>query len=231
MQILLRTALFYAGAYFETFIGVLGPLSIHIPFCVVLLYGGLLAWISITYPGCFTLSMRQRLIIVTILLASALSTSVAIWMVITPVEELHSADSNALLLIEGIQGRYLIPLALLLMMLAGIQKFNVRSRLTPILLLCVATVANASALYTVWKTYYVPPPVHQFTAVKELEGKLVRRPGVTPDDMRVFLVKNGIRHWILRGSWIQEHGYRWPDDVRVVDPGLLAAMPEGEPMK
>lgn len=84
--------------------------------------------------------------------------------------------------------------------------------------------------------YRLPDDVHVISAselaeipeVSNWEGQLIRRPGPTPEDGKIFLVKDGERHWVMSGDWLKLHGYRLPDDVRVISASELAQMPEGE---
>ena len=61
------------------------------------------------------------------------------------------------------------------------------------------------------------------------EGQLVRRPGPTPEDGKVYIVRNGIRHWVIDHRWTLQNGFHWPNDVKVIPPGELDPIPRGEP--
>jgi hypothetical protein len=60
------------------------------------------------------------------------------------------------------------------------------------------------------------------------ENKLVRRPGDAAEDGKVFLVKDGKRHWVVNSGWITAHGYKWPADVNQIPAAELNAIPEGD---
>lgn len=60
------------------------------------------------------------------------------------------------------------------------------------------------------------------------EGQMIRRPGSTPADGKVFLVKEGKRHWVVSADWFKQHGYNFPADVRVIPAEDLARIPEGD---
>jgi len=64
----------------------------------------------------------------------------------------------------------------------------------------------------------------------DYEGKLVRRPGSTAEDIKVYIVKDGVKHWVPDKRWIIENGFRWPDDVRVISASELDAIPTGASM-
>lgn len=62
------------------------------------------------------------------------------------------------------------------------------------------------------------------------EGKLVRRPGPTVEDSKVYEVMQGKKRWIANGDWIAAHGFKWPDDVNTISAAELEAIPLGEPI-
>lgn len=64
-------------------------------------------------------------------------------------------------------------------------------------------------------------------AVSGWEGHLVRRPGGTPEDGKVYLVKDGKKHWVVSADWLKEHGYNFPGDVTVISAQELAQIPDG----
>jgi uncharacterized membrane protein len=70
----------------------------------------------------------------------------------------------------------------------------------------------------------VPVPVSR----ARYEGNLVRRPGPTPEDSKVYVVQNGVKHWVLDRQWITSHGYHWPVDVITISREELDAIPAGE---
>src|SRR5579859_3861689 len=72
------------------------------------------------------------------------------------------------------------------------------------------------------------PATTQSTAPSPWENKLVRRPGSGSEDAKVYLVKDGRRHWIVNASWITSHGYKWPADVNEIAPAELEAIPQGD---
>ena len=63
------------------------------------------------------------------------------------------------------------------------------------------------------------------------ENKLVRRPGDTPEDNKVYLVQNGRKRWVVNASWLAAHGFKFPEDVNVITPTDLEAIPTGEPIQ
>jgi hypothetical protein len=68
----------------------------------------------------------------------------------------------------------------------------------------------------------IDAPVHD-----GYEGQLVRRPGDKTEDGKVYVVRNGRKHWVWDGAWLALRGYKWPDDVRVIPAADLDAMTPG----
>jgi hypothetical protein len=60
------------------------------------------------------------------------------------------------------------------------------------------------------------------------EGQLIRRPGSTAEDGKVYLVKEGKKHWVVTADWLKAHGYKFPEDVHVISAEDLGQVPEGE---
>lgn len=67
------------------------------------------------------------------------------------------------------------------------------------------------------------------SAVSKWEGSLVKRPaGNSVEDGKVYLVRDGKRCWVLSADWLKAHGYKFPDDVKVIPPEELDAIPLGD---
>ena len=66
--------------------------------------------------------------------------------------------------------------------------------------------------------------------VAKYDRKLIRRPGDTPEDGKVYIVLNGQKRWVLHSQWLQAHGYNWPNDVQTVPASELNAIPTGSPI-
>ena len=64
-------------------------------------------------------------------------------------------------------------------------------------------------------------------AILKWQGRVVRRPGPTPEDGKVYLVEGGQKRWIISGDWLALHGYNILDP-QVVPSEELAAIPTGE---
>jgi hypothetical protein len=63
------------------------------------------------------------------------------------------------------------------------------------------------------------------------EGQLVRRPGDSPEDGKIFIIRDLQKRWIIDGHWITANGFKWPDDIKIIPAGDLAAIPEGDPIQ
>jgi hypothetical protein len=64
-----------------------------------------------------------------------------------------------------------------------------------------------------------------------LEGALVRCPGHSPEDDKVYVVLQGRKRWVLHLEWFTAHGYRWPQDLQVISAEALEAIPAGAPVE
>jgi hypothetical protein len=63
------------------------------------------------------------------------------------------------------------------------------------------------------------------------ENLLIRRPGSTTEDGKVYVVQNGKKRWVVNASWFSSHGFKFPDDVREVPSAEFDAIPAGEPIQ
>ena len=61
------------------------------------------------------------------------------------------------------------------------------------------------------------------------EGQLVQRPGPTFEDGKVYIVRDGVKHWVTDARWAIGNGFRWPDDVKVIPQSELDPIPSGDP--
>ena len=71
-----------------------------------------------------------------------------------------------------------------------------------------------------------PPP-----AAAPYENLLVRRPGTQAEDGKVYLVRNGKKHWVIKATWFASNGYRFPHDVREISATELDSIPTGAPIE
>jgi hypothetical protein len=64
------------------------------------------------------------------------------------------------------------------------------------------------------------------TAPTLYEGQLLRRPGSTAEDSKIYVVLGDQKHWVWDGRWITSHGYK-EENIRVIPAEELAEIPEG----
>jgi hypothetical protein len=75
------------------------------------------------------------------------------------------------------------------------------------------------------------PPCVSVSAATKYEKKLIRRPGSSPEDGKVYVVRDGRKSWVLSGDWMKKNGYKWPDDVMEIPASDLDSIPLGEPIQ
>ena len=65
----------------------------------------------------------------------------------------------------------------------------------------------------------------------QYEGRLVRRPGSSAEDGKVYVVQQGKKHWLIDGGWCATHGCRFPEDVVQIPADALESIPTGDPIR
>jgi hypothetical protein len=73
-------------------------------------------------------------------------------------------------------------------------------------------------------------PVTTLAPSEKYENQIVRRPGDSPEDSKVYVVLDHKKCWIIHAEWLGRHGYKWPDDVRTISASELEQIPIGEPI-
>jgi ABC-type polysaccharide/polyol phosphate transport system ATPase subunit len=66
--------------------------------------------------------------------------------------------------------------------------------------------------------------------ISTLEDRVFRGNGTTWDEQKIFIIKDGQKHWIMDSGFLIRHGIDWPHDVTFVEGGILEGVPEGEPI-
>ena len=247
-----RTVVGSMHNFLEEFVGKLSWLDIRLPAWVPWLYLALLFLVAGAGragplgPNDRSLSRWQRILLVGIFLLNVGATHAVFWTVEMPHQALVTDMAAGRGLIPGLQGRYLIPFALLPLIAASGVATRLRGRWIAVPALTLVVVVNAVALNLVWDRFQahsstLPNRIRmalrlQFaetpeTAALLYEGQLVRRPGPSPEDGKVYLVHQGQKHWVLNGQWIAAHGYKSPDDINLIPPADLAPIPEGDPIR
>jgi hypothetical protein len=64
---------------------------------------------------------------------------------------------------------------------------------------------------------------------QQYDGEMIRLSGSTPEEEKVYLVRNGKRHWITSPDWLGQNGRKWTE-VRIVSTRDLNAIPLGPPV-
>lgn len=224
---MLRTLLSYP--VLQQFVGNLGWLCVPLPAWDVAGYASLLCLVALTQNRTMQLTALHRAIIATIVAAGTAAVFILIWSF--NITEAYTPEVlRGTALVPGIQGRYFIPLALPALLLLSNQRLRMNARLLTVLVLGLAILSSTVALNRIWHTYYVPSSsqpgnVHP----SPYEGQLVRRPGNAPEDIMVYIIRDGKKHWITDKRWIIQNGFRWPEDVKVIPQTDLDPIPSGEP--
>jgi len=60
---------------------------------------------------------------------------------------------------------------------------------------------------------------------------MIRRPGTSSEDGKVFVVLKGVKHWVVTPAWFAAHGFNFPADVLEVTVAELDAIPTGEALQ
>jgi hypothetical protein len=67
-------------------------------------------------------------------------------------------------------------------------------------------------------------------SASSLENQLLRQSGDTPENGKIYVVKDGKRHWIVYSSWIGAHASELSGGVQEIDAARLEAIPIGDPI-
>jgi hypothetical protein len=83
------------------------------------------------------------------------------------------------------------------------------------------------------RTYFESP--HQQLAASDAprryEGRIIKRPGGTPEDDKVYIVRDGAKHWVRDYRWFIDNGYKWPGDLTLISREECDAIPLGDPIQ
>ncbi len=166
------------------FVGFLGWIAIPLPRKVVLAYLACLALLAATQTGRVRLATYQRLLLAVISAASILITFVLMFDFDTTaryIADVHRSVEPIL----SIQGRYFIPIGLLVMLVFSNRRYRVPSRVALGLTLLVSCWANASAYYLIYKDYYSRAYLKAAPVL-----------GIRWPDGKTFLCADGVLHRI-----------------------------------
>ncbi len=135
------------------FVGFLGWIAIPLPRKVVLAYFACLTLLAITQTTRVRLTTDQRILLAFISMASIVLIFVLMFDFDTTfkyIADVHRSVEPIL----SIQGRYFIPIGLLVMLVFSNRRYRIPSRVALLLTLLVSGWANASAYYLIYKDYY-----------------------------------------------------------------------------
>ena len=76
-----------------------------------------------------------------------------------------------------------------------------------------------------------PVAPSETVSISRYENKLIRRPGATPEDGKVYVVKEGKKRWVVNASWFPAHGFTFPGDVQEISVAEFDSIPTGEPIQ
>ena len=201
------------------FIGKLGWLAVTLPAWSIGLYFLLLVMLAATSEVRPTAA--NRVLCVGLAITAISSVFIGMWCAETTRPHTLTVLQGTGL-VAGVQGRYFIPFALPLLLGISAVWRRINRKWLPAAAAVTIFAVNAVAVQEIRGTYYLTGSVSPY------ENKLVRRAGSSPEDGKVFLVRAGKRHWIIFGSWIVKHGYRWPEELLVLTPEQFATIPEGK---
>jgi uncharacterized membrane protein len=135
------------------FVGRLGYLSVYLPYWAVLAYLILLVALAITQSGSLILTVKQKVLLATIAVSSALGLCALLWtLAATPDLIAHMRDGGAF--VPGLQGRYFISFCLPAFMLLSNRRMRVVGKPVIVSALLIIGTVNLSALGAIWTTYY-----------------------------------------------------------------------------
>ncbi len=198
--------------YLQMFVGSIGWAGLTLPLGLALLY---VCWLLVCSAGQKTrvnLQRWQRAVLASVSLGGILMTFAIIFIVGAQAPYIHSPRPEVRP-IAGVQGRYLIPLALpLLMALAGIGN-RLPARLVTALLILLAAVSNGLAVEMTWSHFY------QNARLRRLDGQLLSADG------EIYLASGGELHRIPDAITVKS----LDADTRSMPPSAPPAMPRGSP--
>jgi hypothetical protein len=144
--------------------------------------------------------------------------------------------------ISGVQGRYFVPFMFPLVAAVSVNWLP-QGQWRKSLLVCAVLIANGMGIREIWNEHYARTSTlaNRVLAFASLSGdglaphrlyggKLVRRPGPTPEDGKVYYVDNGKRRWVFSAEVLRRLGLRFPEDVILISADELARIPEGAPL-
>ena len=66
--------------------------------------------------------------------------------------------------------------------------------------------------------------------IEAMNGRLFRGNGTVLDEQKLFIIRDGKKHWIRDPYWLVQNGYEWGRDVTYVEGGVLSTVADGDPI-
>ena len=63
--------------------------------------------------------------------------------------------------------------------------------------------------------------------IERLNDRVVRGEGTSPEEQRIYLIRDGKKHLIPHPGWLEQAGHRWPEDVIFLDVASIRGIPVG----
>ena len=173
----------FRSVYPNMFVGRLAYLTVPLPQPLVWTYLAFLAVVACTQTWKVRLKAYQRTLVIFLFAASFISIFVVLFIVETPNSYLSHRIVAGTGYINGVQGRYFIPVALLLLIALSNRILRVPARIMFLAIIGLCVTSNLVGLQVVWRAYY------QNAAARKNDGRvIVGRDGaaylVTNDSLR-----------------------------------------------
>ena len=181
------------------FIGTFGWLAVNLPVWYVLGYAVLLGVAALTTGFHLRMTRVQRLVIGAVAVLGTAAILIGVFTYCAPRSYLDDSINKGISALPGVQGRYLIPIALLWFMLLTNGRIRLNAGVMTAVAIFLVTVSSITGLNAIGRTYYAAPSSEPGSVelVKAMmlrgvphgryEGNLIRREG----DVAVFLVRDG----------------------------------------
>jgi uncharacterized membrane protein len=150
-RVLMRTFITYYQFYLHSFIGILGWLDTPLPRHVVLLYLAVLLLFSLSdNHDHICMSLNNKIVVFTALVANVLLICTALYL---------SWNTVGKSVLDGIQGRYFIPLSPLIALLLYNQRVNVNkyARACRVFIILFCSYVLIQSIYVLYARYYTGP--------------------------------------------------------------------------
>ncbi len=66
--------------------------------------------------------------------------------------------------------------------------------------------------------------------IATMDERVFRGNGTTFEEQKIFIIRQGRKHWIMDSNYLARNGIDWPSDCTFVEGGVMENVPEGEPI-